>query len=302
MSSTFLQDVVSTVTAPISVGAKILAPLTDPIVNRLQASGLLGGGRAKKTAGPSIDVAFRNQQGQISQDWKVRISVAPGSGLFYHKGQSSEILAPLNQTNGVIFPYTPEITVSYQSNYQEQKFTHSNYSQYSYDQSEVQAIQIGGDFTAQNTDEANYVLACIYFFRAATKMFFATGENVGNPPPLVYLNGYGRHYLPNVPCVITSFSHTMPGDVDYIETGIVLPTSATGVNYEGQMIGMLQNRQRINPETGQPYSMPGNTAGTRIPTLSKITVNLRPVYSKSKITEFNLQDFAAGKLVDKGFI
>ena len=48
MSSTFLQDVVSTVIAPISVGAKILAPLTDPIVNRLQASGLLGGGRAKK--------------------------------------------------------------------------------------------------------------------------------------------------------------------------------------------------------------------------------------------------------------
>lgn len=266
MSSTFLQDVVSAVAAPISVGAKALSPLLDPISNRLQQSGLLGGGRSRKTPVTGTEVVFRDSQGQIDRDWKVRISVSEASGIFYHEGQSG-ILAPLQQSKGVIFPYTPEISVTYQSNYSPQKFTHSNYSQYSYDQSEVQAIQISGDFTAQNKHEANYVLACIYFFRAATKMFFGSGKNIGNPPPIVFLNGYGRHYFPNVPCVITNFSHTMPGDVDYIET-----------------------------------AMANESDSTKIPTASKLTINLQPVYSKAKISEFNLQDFSQGRLVDRGFL
>jgi hypothetical protein len=267
MSSTFIQDVVSTVAAPISAGAKVLSPLLDPITNRLQQSGLLGGGRSRKTASAGTEVVFRDAQGQVDRDWKVRISVGESSGIFYQE-RDSGILAPLAHSRGVIFPYTPEITVTYQSNYNPQKFTHSNYAQYSYDQSEVQAIQISGDFTAQNKLEANYVLACIYFFRSATKMFFGAGKNIGNPPPLVFLNGYGRHYFPNVPCVITNFSHSMPGEVDYIETGL----------------------------TG------GVTESTKIPTASKISVNLQPVYSKGRIAEFNLQDFSQGRLVDRGFL
>jgi hypothetical protein len=99
-------------------------------------------------------------------------------------------------------------------------------------------------------------------------MFFGAGKNIGNPPPLVFLNGYGRHYFPNVPCVITNFSHSMPGEVDYIETGL----------------------------TG------GVTESTKIPTASKISVNLQPVYSKGRIAEFNLQDFSQGRLVDRGFL
>lgn len=267
MSSTFIQDVVSTVAAPIAAGAKVLSPLLDPITNRLQQSGLLGGGRSRKAQVTGTEVVFRDSQGQLERDWKVKIGVSDVSGIFYHESDSG-ILAPLSETRGVIFPYTPEITVTYQSNYSPQKFTHSNYAQYSYDQSEVQAIQISGDFTAQNKYEANYVLACIYFFRSATKMFFGSGKNIGNPPPLVFLNGYGRHYFPNVPCVITTFSHSMPGEVDYIDTGIV----------------------------------DGSSEYTKIPTASKITVTLQPVYSKRKISEFNLQDFSQGRLVDRGFL
>jgi len=67
----------------------------------------------------------------------------------------------------------------------------------------------------------NIYYGALYFFRAATKMFYGnSGTYQGAPPPIVYLDGYGAHYLPHVPCLLTQFSHTMPNDVDYIETKV----------------------------------------------------------------------------------
>jgi hypothetical protein len=187
-------------------------------------------------------------------------------------------LAPLFKgnpsQNGVIFPYTPQVQVQYTARYANQKLTHSNYDAYFYEGSEVQAITLTGDFTVQNIREGQYLLACIYFFRAATKMWFGQGTNhVGNPPPMVFLDGYGTHYFPHVPCVVTSFSHTMPQDCDYVEVPMVGTTTAT--------------------------------SSTRLPTTSQISITLQPVYSRKSLAEqFNLDDFAAGKLVQGkgGFI
>jgi hypothetical protein len=96
-------------------------------------------------------------------------------------------------------------------------------------------------------------------------MWFGQSTRAGTPPPIVFLDGYGEHYFPHVPCVITSFAHTMPPEVDYIST---------------------------KPAGG----------GTRMPTLSNIQLSLMPVYSRRRTTEFNLDDFAAGSLINKGFI
>jgi hypothetical protein len=176
---------------------------------------------------------------------------------------------------GVVFPYTPTITVAHTASYTPQKLTHSNYTQYFYDNSEVSAITLNTDFTVQNVNEGQYLLAAIYFFRSCTKMFFGYGPAAGNPPPIVYLNGYGQYYLPNVPCVVTSFSHTMPADVDYVD--IPEPSVTRG-------------SQGLNPRLNS----------TRLPTTSQMSLSLQPVYSRLAQSQgFSLEDFARGSLINR---
>ena len=247
-----------------------------------------------KTAGPSPVVIFP----QASQDWRVRVSLAPNSNYFYNDPNNT-LLSPLIRESGggsssgvggaltnlfglsgskrvgVVFPYTPQVQVQHTANYSAQKLTHNNYTQFFYDNSEVQAITIAGDFTVQNVQEGQYLLASIYFFRAITKMFFGADQNAGNPPPMVYLNGYGQYYFPNVPCVVTSFSHTMPNDCDYMD----VPEPGLG---------------GYNPQF-QNYRM----NSTRLPTTSSISLSLQPVYSRLAQSQgFSLNDFAAGALVN----
>ena len=246
-----------------------------------------------QTVGPSVVVNYP----QASYDWRVRISLAPNSRYFYND-PSNTLLSPLiaessnnvtslitqginslfgpsGQTRvGVVFPYTPSVQITHAANYGAQKLTHNNYTQYFYENSEVQAISLSGEFTVQNVQEGQYLLASIYFFRSITKMFFGTDQLAGNPPPLVYLNGYGQYYLPNVPCIITSFSHTMPAEVDYMD----IPEP-----------GLTYNPAVTNPVLNS----------TRLPTTSTIQVSLQPVYSRlAQSQKFSLQDFARGALVN----
>lgn len=249
---------------------------------------------SNKTAGPSPVVIFP----QAANDWRVRVSLAPNSNYFYNDPFNT-LLSPLvtesgggsdsgvggalsnlfaksgSKRVGVVFPYTPQVQVQHTANYSAQKLTHNNYTQFFYDNSEVQAINISGDFTVQNVQEGQYLLASIYFFRAITKMFFGQDPNVGNPPPMVYLNGYGQYYFPNVPCVVTSFSHTMPNDCDYMD----IPEPGLGP---------------YNPQS-QNYRL----NSTRLPTTSSISLSLQPVYSRLAQSQgFSLNDFAAGALVN----
>jgi hypothetical protein len=232
--------------------------------------------------------------------------------------------------NGVIFPYTPNVQVTHTANYSQQKFTHSNHPGYYYENSEVAAITISGDFTVQNIEEGQYLLAAITFFRAATKMWFGAdgkGKQAGFPPPMVFLNGYGADYLPNVPCVITNFSHTMPQDCDYMDIPRVNPNASKGgvagamqEGVEGLMngggmgaiTGALQGgansllgstmgpsgaglNQLIGGLTGGAFGSPG--ASTRMPTHSQLSVTLQPVYSRSRTSQFSLDEFAAGTML-----
>jgi hypothetical protein len=97
-----------------------------------------------------------------------------------------------------------------------------------YESSETSSIQINGEFPVQEEREARILLGALYLLRAATKMFWGNDAYAGAPPPLVFLNGYGKGYLSNVPCVITNFTHTMPEDKDYIPCyGTRVPTMST---------------------------------------------------------------------------
>jgi hypothetical protein len=251
--------------------------ILDPGKVRLQVAGLFSGGigslfNKKTPPGTNVSTAA-NPVNSLGADWRVKISLAPRSSLFYND-PSNQIQEPLRATNGVLFPYTPTVTVAHNARYQEQALTHSNYKNYFYEGSDVSAITITGDFTVQNVEEGRYLLACIYFLRSATKMFFGADDLAGNPPPIVYLNGYGELYLPNVSCVITNFSHTMPAEVDYVEIPYI-DRANIGLGIEAQLV--------------------------RLPTTSQITVTVQPVYSRNNVHNvMNLTDFSHGRLLSGG--
>jgi len=166
---------------------------------------------------------------EAKKDWRVRLSLSPGANYLY-KSANPGILAPLKVTDGILFPYTPTISVSYNAQYDQTQLTHNNYKYYQYVGSNVDNINITCDFTAQDTFEANYLLAVIHFFRSATKMFYGQDENPkpGTPPPLCYLFGMGEFQFNAHPLAITNFAYSLPNTVDYIRAGD--PVAAPGQN------------------------------------------------------------------------
>ena len=274
--------------------------------SRLLGAGLNPGGLPfAKTGFSGSSVQFSNS----GQDWRVKVSVAPGSGVLYDM-PSAGIMEPIKRTNGVIFPYSPSLTISHQARYNSQPLTHSNYNNYFYEGSEVQAIQITADFTVQNLTEAAYFLGALYFFRAATKMFYGeSGKYQGAPPPIVYLDGYGKHYLPHVPCIVTGFSHTMPPDVDYLETSVSVggTSNSSPVNQFGAPAGGTPFTPPLptlsgNPSTPTAGASSSGSYPTRVPTSSQFTVTLQPVYSRASQRAFNAESFARGELLGKGYL
>jgi len=249
--------------------------------------------------------------------------LAAGAGIFYQDPTllPNALMYPLLETNGVIWPYVPQISVTHQANYTPASLTHSNYTAHFYNNSEVADIQVSGEFTVQSPADGQYLMAAIYFFRAATKMFFGQGANVGNPPPIVFLDGYGSHYFPHVPCVITTFQHTMPAEVDYIQVPISktsLTESAAsapaGPNTSVQLTeeekafvpALLDSSKEGTKATTAPKLEYNTiTTTTRVPAVSTIAVTLRPIYSRKNLhNRFDLNKFANGDLLadnDKGF-
>lgn len=282
----------------------------NPSQSRLDLAGLVSGGIAKAKSGISslfgggsttnlgASVSFGSTTANESgTDWRVRVSIHPDSGILY-RDTSPGILAILQTTDGVIFPYVPSVTVSYAAKYGTQQLTHTNYTNYFYEASEVNAININGDFAVQNTDDATYFLAVLQFFRATTKMFYGqSGAFQGSPPPIVYLDGFGAHYLPHVPCVVTQFSHTMPADVDYLEVASgTTYTDSSGTGYDD-----YGNPSTVATASTAEGATPGQSF-TRIPTMSSISLSLQPVYSRAKQTTFDYAAFARGDLISKGML
>jgi len=111
-------------------------------------------------------------------DWRVRLSLPNNTAV-----SSSDIFAPLIETNGLVFPYTPTILISHSANYDAMQPVHSNYPYLNYQNSQIDDLVITGDFFCD-----------------------------------IFLNGYGDFVFPNVPVVIKNFTIDLPADVDYIKT------------------------------------------------------------------------------------
>jgi hypothetical protein len=249
------------------------------------------------------------------EDWRVRLSLAPNSNYLYNdpSQQVSDLLYPLKSTDGVIFPYTPAISVAYAAHYDSSTLTHSNYKIFQYGSSSVDSITITCDFTAQDTSEANYLLAVIHFFKSATKMFYGRDQNPkpGTPPPLCYLSGLGDFQFDAHPLAITGFNYTLPTDVDYVRAG--RPSAGAGVNTSPTLtkdngflsaiaarLGILSpGAQAAPPKFGLTAAALQSTSdATYVPTKMSLSITAIPIVTRNDISNnFSLKDYATGKLL-----
>lgn len=253
-------------------------------------------------------------------DWRVRLSLAPSAKYLYNIATQGDILYPLKDTDGVIFPYTPQVQTAYRANYDSADITHSNYKMYFYKNSNVDEITITADFTAQDNAEANYMLAVIHFFRSVTKMFYGqdgnNGPKAGTPPPLCYLNGFGQYQFNEHPVLVSSFTYTLPNDVDYIRAGS--PTTVAGTpstankttppsNKGGGLMSWLRTTANNlkTKQTGKGASSKeaawknyANKNVTYVPTKIQFQISLLPIVTRNDISKnFSLEKYATGSLL-----
>lgn len=256
--------------------------------------------------------AQRNARQQ--EDWRVKLQLAPQANYLYNDPaiKQGDLLYPLKATNGVVFPYTPQISTSYRANYDPSDLAHTNYKQYFYKNSSVDDIQITAEFTAQDTTEALYVLAMIHFFRSVTKMFYGQDENprAGTPPPLCYIFGYGQYQFSDHPLLITSFQYSLPNDVHYIRAGSTTQWAGQNVAaYVPKTTGNSPSANRlfssgltaggISPEP--QFASLSNSQASYVPTKLQVTLNAVPIVTRGNIANnFSVKKYASGELFKKG--
>lgn len=214
------------------------------------------------------------------KDWRVKLSI-PNIPSF----TKSPLLAKLVDTGGLAFPFTPTIIMSHAASYSAITPVHSNYPFFAYQNSQVDAMTLTGQFYCQNAQEGMYWIGALHYLRSITKMFYGAGSNQGAPPPVVKLNGYGDYVFNDVPVIVTNFTLDMPTDVDYIAVDMT--------------------------ELGESYDLDGDefttTDGDKsyVPTESQMTVTIQPIYSRALVEKFSLDKFAKGGYLgsnNKGFI
>lgn len=259
----------------------------------------------------------------LNGDWRVRLTLAPATPniLYNVPPDQAGILLPLQSTNGVVFPYMPAINIVYKANYDEVNLAHTNYKILAYNNSVVEAISITADFTAQDTYQADYVLAVIHFFRSVTKMFYGQDQNPkpGTPPPICYMYGLGQFQFNAHPLVITQFSYSLPNNVNYIRSSNT--TSAPGQSkYESHIPDNSSEQDRldrmwqgiIDARGGNGRMMPGGVMSkpqwqmdpsssyppTYVPTAMQIQLQALPVISRNKMSnQYSTKDYASGQLL-----
>jgi hypothetical protein len=287
---------------PYYVGNGFVAPATQA-----SANATIQGITTNKAATQGDATNQDSKSFEKAKDWRVRLSLAPNAKYLY-KADVPGILKPLQTTNGVIFPYTPTVSAVYAASYDASELVHSNYKIYNYKNSAVDTVTITGDFTAQDTNEANYLLAVIHFFKSVTKMFYGQDQNPRNgvPPPLVYMSGLGTFQFDNHPLAVTNFTYSLPNEVDYIRAGST--TNEPGSSTAGQTtVNNTDNASTARIQSsGLGAKIPNfqrqqatiNSNATYVPTKMQIVITCIPIVTRNDISNnFSLRDYATGALL-----
>ena len=254
-------------------------------------------------------------------DWRVKLTLsnnADWATKWFGNKNAPTILSPLATEKGVTFPYTPTIQMGYKANYDSPDIQHTNFKVNFYRNSYVDDITISAEFTAQDTLEANYLLATMHFFKTVTKMFYGRDKDpiAGTPPPLLFLSGYGKNQFDRKPLLLTSFSYTLPNDVDYIRTntdetwsGISIeniqspssketsPPKSPIRDWLSKTLRLETNKLPNGAETPPPPNFLGrnlnNSESTYVPTKIQLSLTLKPVVNRFEMSNnYGTNDYA----------
>ena len=216
---------------------------------------------------------------------KLTVPNGPLTGFFDF--DSNPLMQPLAGIGGIFWPLTPSMVIQHSANYNAMDMTHSNFPHQAYQNSQVDSLNIIGEFPVQNQQDAKHWVATVNFLRTATKMFFGVDDGTGlkgNPPPILHLSGYGDHMFQKVPVVLNSFNVELRAGIDYIST----KQESTSF------------KQLNGPDAGFDLSANSTEPMTWAPTLSNISVLVTPIYSRDSVKNFSMKKFVRGELNGKG--
>jgi hypothetical protein len=249
-------------------------------LDRLKGSGIQGDSRLVKTKAKWYSRS-------ANKDWRVRLQIPLGSPLEKFFFDNNDLLQPLSDSRGFFWPLTPTMVLQHSANYNALAQIHNNYPAQAYQNSQVDAINIIGEFPVQNQQDAKYYVAVVNFLRTATKMFFGDDQGIdglkGSPPPILHLSGYGDHMFNKVPVVLQTFNVELPAGVDYISTK------------QNDIYNELPQAEEFASTQQDPME-----SQTWAPTLSNISVLAQPIYSRDSVSRFSMSKFVKGELNGKG--
>lgn len=273
---------------------------------------------AGEAIGDIVDAVASFGGDAAANDWRVRLSLANWTAF-----KSSPVLKPLKDAGGLIFPYTPDINIQSTATYSKIQTTHTNYTFQAFQHSDPGTITITAPMNVEDATQGLYWIAATHYLRSLTKMFTGSDPKAGNPPPVIFLNGYGNYVFKNVPVVVTNVSIQLNSQCDYIGVNVVgsAAGAVTGVadsvgglaDLLGSAIpGLSDITNSVSSIAGTvgaiagvagSLGLGGTTSGgvSHVPTKSTFTVTLQPVYSRNSSKNFSLDRFVQGGYLNNSF-
>jgi hypothetical protein len=176
----------------------------------------------------------------------------------------------LQKNGGILFPYTPTISIDNRADYGTSSPLHSNFAFYFFKNASVGPITVNAKFTVQNEFDGAVLLGVIHLLRSLTKMRWGDEPNAGSPPPICRLDAYGDFMLSNVPVALTGWRHELPDSVDYITVG------------------------RPGSPTLYGHSM--------VPSLSTLSLTFNVMYSRQEMGNYRVDNWLSGDSKGKGYL
>ena len=217
---------------------------------------------------------------------------------------SAVYLQPRNPVGGLTkleFPYTPQIDYSADVKYDTYNTTHTNYQLYGFTRSENPTIGLNCKFSAHSADHFQTSSNAIRFLRTYTKMNYGrTDPERGQPPRILRFYAHGNTLFHDVPVVISKFNMTFPDDVDYVKGSI----DETGNLIKTDVVRSAQVPSNAIPSNTAPNPSTTSNGGViYLPIFFQISISLLMQQNMyDAVNDFNLKDFALGKLSSKGYI
>lgn len=226
--------------------------------------GVPAGAMPQVPSAPQVNLTTLTGKNE-GEDLRVRLKVPPKYISELTSGGKNE----LYNLQGIIFPYTPSISVEFKADYSMSNPIHSNFAIYFYQKSSIGAINVQGKFTVEHQADADVYMSTVHLLRALTKMRSggrSSGDaDSGAPPPVCRFFAYGDMMFEDIPVVVSMFRQELPEGVDYL----TFPSLISGSNVS-------------------------------VPAVSTIAITLLPVYSRDEMQRFNVTDYLSASGFKQG--